>query len=68
VVGKSWGWRKGGVMTQSLYTHMNKGNKKKLPPLGNLLEYLNGIFLPPSRSPFYFSKYKYIMVVLLYLT
>jgi hypothetical protein len=26
------GWRGGGgqVMTQSLYTHMNKGNKKKL--------------------------------------
>jgi hypothetical protein len=23
------GWGKGGVMTQSLYVHMNKGNLKK---------------------------------------
>jgi hypothetical protein len=32
--GRGWeerrGWEKGEVMTQSLYAHMNKGNKKKL--------------------------------------
>jgi hypothetical protein len=28
-VGKGRGRRKGGVMTQSLYAHMNKGNKKQ---------------------------------------
>jgi hypothetical protein len=29
VGGKGGGGGKGGVMTQSLYAHMNKGNKKK---------------------------------------
>jgi hypothetical protein len=27
--GEGEGWVKGGVMTQSLHAHMNKGNKKK---------------------------------------
>jgi hypothetical protein len=30
--GKGGGGGKGGVMTQSLYAHMNKGNKKKNYP------------------------------------